>query len=110
MLKHSYFKCNCWYLFQEVYNIDEISEAYAASVINTSHSVIQEGNFSSALVIHTKDIPYEEYRCEFVLKDYSICAKTIRLDNTGEFPLWNFLKCSSFRLKWKEVKYIFCKH
>ena len=61
------------------------SEECAASDINASHSVIQEGNFSSALVIHTKDIPYEECRCEFVLKDNSVCAKTIRLDNSGEF-------------------------
>ena len=72
----------CTYL-QDVYGIDEISIDYKGFVISANHSRIK-GNFSSTIVFRHKEMRFGVYRCEFVLKDYSICAKTILIENNGK--------------------------
>ena len=73
--------------FQDVYDIDEISGNYKGLVINASHSATSKDTFSSTIVIRKKKLHYEIYRCEFVLKNYSICAQTIGVKNDGKTPI-----------------------
>ena len=73
-----------FHIFKATHGIDHISDAYAAQIVNTSHSVTPDDNFVSAIVIDATEMHYEEYRCEFVLKDYSVCAKTVRVQTTRE--------------------------
>ena len=64
---------------QEPYSINEISHDYKALVINESHSVEKNGTMTSNLAIFTNVLPYKDFRYEFVLRDYSVCAMIIRM-------------------------------
>ena len=78
---HSSHICSAYayIICQETYNINEISHDYKTLVINESHSVEKNGIITSTLAIFANVLPYKEFRCEFVLRDYSICAMIIRM-------------------------------
>ena len=66
---------NFLYAFQEIYKIDEISKDYKENVISVVHTTPGEGQIMSAIHLNF-DKQRHIYRCEFVLKDYSICFST----------------------------------
>ena len=61
--------------FQEVYKIDEISNNYKGNVIDVGHSTPEHDQLVSTIHLNFENQQHI-YRCEFVLKDYSICFST----------------------------------
>ena len=72
------------YLLQSIYNIDEISQEYTQMIAREEHDTIPSDSVHSTLEIVLTEMNYEEFRCEFVLRDYSICSKTTRVQQPCE--------------------------
>ena len=74
----------CGVLLQTIYNIDKISQEYTQVIAGEEHDSTPSESVHTTLEIVLSEINYDEFRCEFVLRDYSICSKTTRIQRAGE--------------------------
>ena len=73
-----------WFIiFQDLYQIDEVASEYQALIIAVNHSFVNETSFVSVIRLRVEEIKKKIYRCEFVLKDYSICDSITEISFKG---------------------------
>ena len=73
--------------YQDLYQIDEVASEYQALIIAANHSFVNKTGFVSEIRLRVREIKQKKFRCEFVLKDYSICDSITKISLKGElFP------------------------
>ena len=69
--------------FQDLYQIDEVASQYQELISAVNHSFVSDKIFVSEIRLRVKEIEKKKYRCEFVLKDYSICDSVTKISMKG---------------------------